>query len=191
VSGVYDSIRQLMLPMRQIDESLPRTGTIVDLGCGQGAIASALAQVPTRHVIGMDADTSRIDLANSKKTHTNLEFKYQDLTKLELDQIDGAVISDVLHHVVPVSSHRGILQKVYDALPSGGVFVIKEVDSSEFVRTRLSMLWDKILYPKDRTFYHHYRDLVRMLEEIGFKVTMSREVRFFPGSTTLYVSRKP
>ena len=43
---------------------------------------------------------------------------------------------------------------------------------------------------KDKIFYHNSKDLKDHLRSLGFKVTISRPSRSFPGSTTLFICRK-
>lgn len=183
-------LRLSLLPLGMIDRNLPKEGTIFDLGCGQGIIATALAEVPARTVIGVDIDAARIRQAQDTNAKPNLSFREGSATEIDLGSADGVIMSDALHHVVPVSSHIDLFTNVYKSLRPGGVFIIKEVDRSERIRAALSRLWDKLLYPKDIVFYYNYKDMIRILENVGFEVKMSREIRIFPGSTTVYVGRK-
>jgi SAM-dependent methyltransferase len=181
-----------MVPLDAIDRALPATGTIADLGCGQGVIAAHLALNPARTVIGIDSDAARIAQADQSYADTpNLRFVAGDIRQLDLSQLDGVVVSDVLHHVPP-TDRQAVLELVHQALAENGVFVIKEVDRDEFVRGKLSRLWDTILYPKEQCFeFFTLTNLEQLLTGTGFAIdNVSRESRFFPGSTTLLVCRR-
>ncbi len=190
MAALYHLLKHFMLPLAQIDGNLAREGTIVDLGCGAGTMATALAEVPTRQVIGMDLDARRIARATRSNKRPNLTFFQQDITDLDLTRVQGVLLSDALHHVKPFSSHRRMLERLYTSLDEHGVLIIKDVDRSERIRTGLSMIWDRVLYPGDQTFYYDWRELTAMLQSVGFSVAMTRPMRFFPGSTTLYICRK-
>lgn len=181
----YEKIRSLILPLVEIDKNLPAHGTIYDLGCGQGVIAEYLAKKKNRLVIGVDIDNKRIP-ANQMK---NLSFINKDIRKFNINKADGVVLSDVLHHLNKIEQTK-ILYKVFKGLKKSGVLIIKEIDTKEFVRSRLSRLWDLILYPKDKIEFRNSDQLISELQKIGFKVKISRPTRLFPGSTTLFVCTK-
>jgi SAM-dependent methyltransferase len=189
VPSIYTTLRQLMLPLAEIDASLPDHGTILDLGSGQGVIASHLAQRPARTVIGVDADAGRIAKGNHNNHLGNLRFEVGDATNLALTDLDGVVISDVLHHLSEADAIEA-LASVARSLRPGGVLVVKEIDRDEAIRSRLSLFWDRVLYPKDRIHYFSRAELERLLTGLGFSVTVTRTTRLFPGSTTLFVGTR-
>ncbi|OGK45208.1 hypothetical protein A2956_00600 [Candidatus Roizmanbacteria bacterium RIFCSPLOWO2_01_FULL_37_57] len=182
---LYDFLRKAILPLEEIDKNLPKEGKIFDLGCGEGVISKYLASSKKRIVIGIDSDKKRLPNHKTK----NLSFKNADIRELLLKGSSGVVISDVLHHL-NLKDQKALLTKIAKELEKRGVLVIKEIDKSEFLRSRLSRLWDFILYPQDKINYWHYKELKSFLEEVGFKVKFSRPCRLFPGSTTLFICEK-
>ncbi|MDO8487525.1 MAG: class I SAM-dependent methyltransferase [Candidatus Curtissbacteria bacterium] len=173
------------MPIRQIDSALPSSGQIVDLGCGQGILAAYLARRKERNVIGVDLDAARLP----NKELANLKFIKADITKYNLKNVDGIVISDVLHHISRVDQSE-LLAKIAKGLKRGGILVIKEIDSKEFIRSKLTRLWDFILYPHDEISFSNSQTLTRNLKRLGFNVNVQRVVTWFPGSTTLYICTK-
>ncbi|OGD91419.1 hypothetical protein A3D81_01310 [Candidatus Curtissbacteria bacterium RIFCSPHIGHO2_02_FULL_40_17] len=183
--SIYDFLRSLMLPLAEIDKALPKQGVIVDLGCGEGVIAKYLARRKTRKVIGVDNSQKR--LQNS--TQTNLTFVLGDIRSYRLKALDAIVISDVLHHL-SYKDQKKLLVKIASNLKKGGIFVIKEIDAGEFIRSRLSRIWDFAFYPKDKIYYQHSNNLGNFLRSLGFNLKIARASRVFPGSTTLYICQK-
>lgn len=181
----YDFLRKTILPLEEIDKNLPKEDKIFDLGCGEGVISKYLANNKKRIVIGIDSNGERLP----KEKTRNLSFENADIRKVSLEGSMGIVISDVLHHL-NLKDQKNLLKKIFTELKKGGVLVIKEIDKSEFSRSRLSRLWDFILYPQDKINYWHYKKLKKFLEEIGFRVTFCRPCRLFPGSTTLFICKK-
>lgn len=181
----YDFLRKAILPLEEIDKNLPKEGKIYDLGCGEGVITKYLANNKKRIVIGIDSNEERVPKYKTK----NLSFKNADIRKVSLEGSMGIVISDVLHHL-NLKDQKNILKKIANKLRKEGVLVVKEIDNSEFIRSRLSRLWDLILYPQDKINYWYYKDLKKFLEEIGFRVSLCRPCRLFPGSTTLFICKK-
>lgn len=182
---LYDFFRKLILPFTEIERALPKSGIIIDLGCGEGLIAFNLSKNSKRQIIGIDANKKRLP----KSLQKNLTFINEDITKLPPKKINGAVISDVLHHL-SLLDQKKLLNNIYQNLKKNGVLVIKEIDTSEFIRSHLSRLWDFILYPQDKITFTSHKYLKDTLTIIGFKVEIARPCRYFPGSTTLYVCTK-
>lgn len=181
----YNYLRSLILPLDEIDNAIPLKGKIIDLGCGQGVISNYLASKKRRTVIGIDKNVSRL----SRSPQKNLFFKKGDITNISIKNVDGVIISDVLHHL-SVTNQKILLKKTSTGLNKNGVLVVKEIDTEEFVRSKLSRVWDYLLYPKDDIHFSRTTDMKRLLLKLGFKVTILRPSRLFPGSTTLYVCKK-
>lgn len=181
----YEFFRKLILPLDKIDSALPNTGVILDLGCGQGLIAEYLAQQGNRRVIGIDSNIKRLP----ESSFPNLTYKKGDITKITFGQINGVVISDVLHHL-QAKHQLLLLSKIHRNLKNGGVLVIKEIDTGEFIRSKLSKLWDFLLYPKDKIAFTNCKYMTKALKNLRFRVQVSRPCRLFPGSTTLYICIK-
>jgi len=180
-----DYLRKIILPLEEIDEQLPQKGKIIDLGCGEGVIAKFIAKKKARTVIGVDSDKKRLPETNSK----NLIFKEGDIRGTPLNGINSVVISDVLHHI-NLPDQKKLLKKISRQIKKGGVLVIKEIDSSEYVRSKLSRLWDLLLYPQDKINYWQFKNLKIFLQSRGFTVKILRPCRLFPGSTTLFICKK-
>src|SRR3989344_4060886 len=183
--SAYDYFRSLILPLNLIDNFLPKTGTIVELGCGKGVISKFISKRKKRSVIGIDNDFKRLPIENE----ANLIFLKKDITKSNIPRANGYVLSDVLHHL-SLSDQKKILSKVSKNIKKNGVLIIKEIDSSEYIRSKFSRLWDLILYPQDKINYWRSSDLRRFLTNLGLRVGLERPSRLFPGSTTLYICRK-
>src|SRR3990167_11463867 len=92
---LYDFLRKAILPLEEIDVSLPKKGKLLDLGCGEGVISKYLARNNKRAIIGIDSDEKRLPKHKTK----NLYFKNADIREVSLKDSSGVVISDVLHHL--------------------------------------------------------------------------------------------
>lgn len=184
-SAIYDFLRSLMLPLDKINHAIPKRGEIIDLGCGEGVIAKYLARTKTRNVIGVDNNNKRLQ----KSTQKNLKFILADIRNYDTSGAKAIVISDVLHHL-NYKDQRKLLNKIARGLKKDGVFLIKEIDAGEFVRSRLSRFWDFVFYPKDKIYYNHAKDLIKKLRSLGFRIEFKRASRLFPGSTNLFICQK-
>lgn len=192
VHKIYFFLRELVLPSSIIDTVLPKNGTILDLGCGIGPITLYLALSSTeRRLIGWDISKTRIEAASKiAKKFPNLSFELKDAgNKISIKNLKGAVASDFFHHV-SFDKQEKIVQNVSEALGKNGVFVIKEVDNSEKIRSFFSLVWDKILYPSDTSYFRTKEDWIKLLRKYKFNVTAERKISWFPDSTTLFICKK-
>ncbi len=180
-------LKSLILPLKAIDAALPRSGLIYDLGCGEGVASFYLAQAaPQRQVIGVDINLKKIRRARQLP---NLSFRNTTLTQVNLTQARGCLLSDVLHHLSP-STQRQFLLKSSHQLQSGAVCVIKEINRDDMIRSRLSRLWDWLFYPQDKIHYWSVPKLIATMTQLGFQVTFTPALSWFPGSTNLFVCTK-
>lgn len=182
---IYNLIRSWILPLKDIDQIVPKNAKVLDLGCGEGVLTSYLANQPGRNIVGVDLNKNRIRKSDKK----NLKFEYGDATKYPIKNVDVVIMSDSLHHM-DKDSHQELLSKISQNLKKGNLLLIKDVDTSQFIRSRLTRLWDFILYPEDKVYFYNSKVLMKMLEELGFKVEIRYASKSFPGSTTLYICTK-
>ena len=174
-----------MLPILEIDALLPKSGKIIDLGCGQGLIADYLAGESNRVVIGVDLDKKRLP----KSEKNNLRFESADIRQYDLKTATGVVISDVLHHINYEDQHK-LLENVSKSLKRGSILIIKEINAKDFPRSTLSRFWDFVFYPKEKIYFSSSEDLIASLKKFGFDVKKKETKKWFPGSTNLYICTK-
>lgn len=73
---------------------------VLDLGCGIGAVANAIAVHSNASVIGIDSNEAQINFARSHFNHPNLVFTVGDATRdLPDQQMDVIVLSSILEHI--------------------------------------------------------------------------------------------
>lgn len=181
----YDVIRSWILPLKQIDGLIPENTKVLDLGCGEGVLAAFLARQPSRQVLGVDADRTRLP----KSTLKNLNFKYADITKFDFIGYEVVILSDVLHHI-PKKDHINLLVKISESLNKNNLLIIKEIDTKQFFRSKFSRVWDFLLYPKDEITFYNSDNLIKTLKKLNFNVKMQYASKSFPGSTTLFICHK-
>jgi trans-aconitate methyltransferase len=103
--------------------SLSKRAAVLDLGCGDGALAERLAtSYPSASVTGVDASPSMVATAR-RRSRENLRFEIwraQDLSP-ELGRFD-LVISTAVLHWIPAAEHPQVLRRVRSVLVPGGMF---------------------------------------------------------------------
>jgi ubiquinone/menaquinone biosynthesis C-methylase UbiE len=127
---VYDPVIALTMRERrwrgqmegQVAADLPEGGVAVDVGCGTGTFAIALAaRRPDATVIGVDGDAEILGLARGKQGAGGVDWRQGLAQALPLE--DGAAdiltTSLVLHHLLP-DEKRDALAEAARLLKPGG-----------------------------------------------------------------------
>jgi SAM-dependent methyltransferase len=185
-------LRWLLFPYQKMERLMPPAGLIADVGCGEGMFANLLALTSAaRRVIGIDISERRLDLAQlTVQGRGNIEFHRVDARRLRLERLNAAILSAVLHHI-PYEDQEPLLQSMWEALASPGILLVLECAKDDGWRCRLSHLYDRLLYPGEKSYFRDAADLMALLTEVGFHVKRQRGPLYLPGSMHLFLCRKP
>ena len=97
--------------------------SILDVGCGWGALCVDMAQAGARRVVGLDIDRRLVDFAQTYVAQhypdlsTRVEFSAQELADWEPDQFDLIVSKDAFEHILDLDR---MLRAMYVRLKPGG-----------------------------------------------------------------------
>jgi ubiquinone/menaquinone biosynthesis C-methylase UbiE len=150
---------------------------VLDIGCGTGADATALARRvgKTGHVVGIDISRAMIDIARSRAEPLDLSVAFQqaDIFDLpfEADSFDATRIDRVLHFL---SDPARALREAVRVTAAGGRVVVTEPDwSSLSVTGEDADLTKAVMASSGLTAQTTYTgtDLPAMFENIGVTVT--------------------
>ena len=159
----YDGKRQMS---RQIIEGtaarvkLPAGGKCLDVGCGSGALAIAVAKRnPEARVVGIDrwgkeyaSFNKNLCESNAKaEGATNTSFRQGDATHLDFaDETFDAVVSNYVYHNIPGDRQQYLLETLR-TLKVGGTFALHDIfskskygDMQAFVRQLQDMGYRKV-----------------------------------------------
>jgi len=111
---------------------------LLEFGCGSGVLSSALAHVmPDGWTIeATDYSESLLARARQRFGCANLCFRFLDVRSIgpeRLAGIDAVLLLEVIEHL-PQDEAAGLLHRVYDALPAGGMVVMTTLDRAAFPR---------------------------------------------------------
>jgi len=163
-----ERLRLLIIPAKIIDQTLPHTGIIYEIGSGLGALAGYLAKKrPQQTVIGIDIDKKKISRAQREFQLPNCFFVTADSATYAYKKYAGAILSDFLHHV-PFETQKKVLKQLVKHIDKNGTLVIKEIDDAAGWRKWCSRIWD----------------------QLRFKASTYSTTGWFPGSTVLYICTK-
>ena len=191
ISKLYVFLKSLLTPFGSLDSSLPKAGSICDLGCGSGMYSIYLwLKSGKRRVIGVDQSPSRIAYAKQVSSHIpNLTFGVTDFNKAyTLPGADAYLINDVLHHI-PDEGKRNLIAKVYSRMPKEGILVIKDMTKRHKVKFFLNYVNDIIMTRYQPLHFIAREDLTNLLETAGFRVR-SREINGYLFPHVIYLCTK-
>jgi SAM-dependent methyltransferase len=104
---------------------VPRSGLILDLGCGYGPVSHWLAQAgPERNVLGIDRDADRIRVARCSACGSQqVTFEARDFREGPLPECQAILMLDVLGE--PAAKEDALLRRSFEALVPGGRLILR------------------------------------------------------------------
>ena len=94
--------------------------SILDLGCGDGALTTELAEhVPDGFVLGIDASENMIATARKNHAGVNLRFERQDINTMGFGPEFDVIFSNAALHWI--KNHNTLLRNVFNCLRNGGI----------------------------------------------------------------------
>ena len=141
--------------------NLPAEGNCLDVGCGSGALAIAIAKRnPEAHVTGIDRWGKEYASFNKELCEgnaraegvSNVRFRQGDATHLDFpDETFDAVASNYVYHNIPSKDRQAILLETLRTLKKGGTFAIHDIfsagkygDMHAFVKKLEEMGYEKV-----------------------------------------------
>lgn len=179
---IYSRIRFSILRPKLLsvmDLLLPDEGRILDVGCGFGLFAAYFGQTHARREItGIDPNARRIAMADRVARSVGLtrhRFVTGDVRNAPLDGPFSAIyMLDVMHHI-PADAQRGVLERIYDELKPGGVFLMKDITTEPHHQLLFTEALDRLMVGMNEPLaYRHHRAWGELLSEIGFRVRIVR-----------------
>ena len=185
-------------PLFQVlDEVVPQSGSILDLGCGYGLTAHWLTLTSSeRTVLGIDHDREKVRVAQATATgNERLRFEARDLLSEEYPACDHVLLFDVLHYF-PRELKARLLAHAFRAMRPDGRVIVRdagETDSRAHRRVAWAERW-AVRFGQNKTAHGlHFETragYVELLEQAGFRVLGTR-YDAGRGSNFLLIAHKP
>jgi len=190
---------------------VPAHARVLDLGCGQGLLASLLAAVDQHHrdhgwpadwaqppvqarytgveLMPRDVERARAAFASSG---VDAAVLCADIRQVSLPVSDVVVILDVLHYF-PHAAQAELLQRVRHALGPAGRLLLRIGDSSDRRRFRVSQWVDRTVtrvrgHRVTPTFCRPLEEWRQLLEGLNFRVQSLPMSRGTPFANVLLVA---
>ncbi len=191
-------VKLRICPLLRMERHYPRSGRIVDLGCGNGVFSNILKLgAPERDVLGFDLDRKKIAAARAAHAGVpDLEFRSGDIAAIGYPPADAYSIVDVLY-LVPYEAQEDIVRRVHAALRPGGVLLLKDMDTRPRWKARWNAFQETVSVKVigrtlgGRFYFRSAGDYERLLRSAGFAVETVRLDRGQWYPHILFVARKP
>jgi ubiquinone/menaquinone biosynthesis C-methylase UbiE len=157
---------------RLVLDELREGGTIVDVGCGTGRSAIALARLrPDATVIGVDGDPEILLFARAKAGAQHVQWieGLADTLPIGDATADRVVLSLVLHHLPPAGK-RAALREVSRVLRPGGRLAVADWGPPRGVAPRVGFALLRVLDGVENTRDHAAGRIPGLLSEAGLSL---------------------
>jgi 2-polyprenyl-3-methyl-5-hydroxy-6-metoxy-1,4-benzoquinol methylase len=141
--------RPLICPPEPILASVPAGGTVLDVGCGVGALLISLAiQEKLSSGTGCDVNAAAIAFARKAASHVpgaDLQFLVtESLEEIPRGPFEVVMLVDVMHHVNPSQQQR-FFAVCADRLRAGGRLIYKDMADRPLWKNLFNRLHDAVI----------------------------------------------
>ena len=153
----YDRLLQRCLGLFVEERDLTGVQTLLDLACGPGRWARAVAQQYHFSVTGIDLNQEWLEAARSESERNNISFQVVDIRQ-PLPVADGSfhlINGRFLSWLLFASDWTSILKECYRIVPEGGAIRLMErewEESSSVALTHIGTLFKQALLRANRAF---------------------------------------
>jgi SAM-dependent methyltransferase len=192
--GRFTILREVFL--EEIGQYLPRSGRVLDLGCGFGFFSLYFAaSEPRRRLLGVDLSERRIAEgreAAGRMGLDNVRYQVADAARWDTDErFEAIYLLDLVHHL-PADEVPGFLHRLRGKLEDGGVLLLKEVEDRPRWKRWFTLWLDRAMVGlREPIRYWSASELRALLEGLGFDVKAHRMRDWLPYPHILYVCRLP
>lgn len=173
----------------------PHGKTILDIGCGGGILAEALAQQGAI-VSGIDISPSVLRAAREHATISGANINYREISTSDCvknsEQYDHITCMEMLEHV---ANPAAVLRDIYALLKPQGYAFLSTLNrtTKSFLGAIVAAEYVMRLVPKGTHHHEHFirpNELVNMAEHIGFTVVDLMGMDYHPFLKIAFLSRK-
>lgn len=155
---------------------------VLDLGCGDGALANLLLSKHYRAIDGFDLATAAINRAKKLAPHANMHFEACDITRMDysrLPQYDGAYLWGILHHVKSatptiLTGLRTVAKRVVVLEPNGNNLLRK-------------LLEQTATYKAAGEDSFRTNQMEHLFQQAGYRKVIWKRLNIFPNFTPAYL----
>lgn len=193
---IFARIRFWDAPFVEVEKIIPRGGTIIELGCGEGLFANFLALTALkRKIIGVDIDRTRIKQA--QRGLKNTSFIHLDALKMKMPRAEAIVCMHLLHHLASYKDQETLLVKCSQALVKSASLLIVEVEPKMSWKYLVTWFTDHFLVPwlfekrlYSPIYFRKAKEWKKLLTGMGFSCKITSAERGKPFTHTIILCQK-
>ena len=158
----------------------------LDLGCGSGTLEEkALQRFPAARFVAVDPSEKMLEQAKAKLAGHAIEYIQKSSAETEYSCRFDVVTAIQSHHYMQADERKKAVEKVYEALKDGGIFICFEnvIPESETVKKQELLRWGRYQQRQGKTeaeaLAHNARcgtsyfpltvpEHIRLLKDTGF-----------------------
>lgn len=199
---LHTRVRWTTAPLAVIEERVPITGRVLDVGCGHGLLSIYMAlRSPSRRVLGVDVDAAKIGTAQRVSGELGMQeadVSFDCITPGELPAgpFDAIVVADVLYLLRP-DDRAALLARCVDELAPDGVLLVKEIDTKPRWKARVAVLQERLatgvlgITEGDTVDFGDPGEMAEVLRSRGLEVTQRSVDKGYPHPHHLIEARFP
>ena len=188
--------RHILAPLARVLDAMPASGRMLDVGCGHGLFANALALGSSaRDVLGVDPSGAKITVARAGSAGLpNVRYQQGLVQDVDDGLFDGISILDVLY-LLPVEEKLAVLRACRERISPNGVLVLKTNDTRPPWKYRVARLQEQLMTGLGLTLGHgelHFMSREQnagLLELAGFQPRIVDLNNWLPYPHVMFVSR--
>lgn len=192
---------------------LPDGARVMDLGCGRGLLAAWLLAAETlyreqrwtatrRPAMGLQFQGVELMAREAECGNrvlrplygSRVQLRAGDMRRAALSQVDAITLLDVLHYI-PFEDQDRLLDRMADALPTGGLIITRVGNAAAGLRFRISQWVDRGMsfaqgHRLSRMWCRPLHDWEEALRRRGFSVLGEAMSAGTPFANVMLVARK-
>lgn len=171
VGGQILRWRPYICPFEEVLQRIPRAETMLDMGCGVGAISVLAADLGlVQKVHGVETDDRAVELARKYAKPRAGEVKFEMMSAGVWPEATYDVVAavDVLHHVKP-ADQRQFIHQMAGAVKMGGRLIYKDISPNPAWKAGMNRIHD-VLMANQWVNYQPERVVEKWLKEEGLLI---------------------
>jgi len=145
--------------------------SVLDIGCGYGAMTIKIAKAGAEKVIGVDVSEKMIKKANAENLHEKIQYKIISAEKINTieDKFDIVVSCLAIHYI---ENFKELFSNIASLIKSGGKFIFS-MEHPMYTASKFPQQWINDTNTNFSTAFitdHYGEEGIRSIEWLGKKV---------------------